>query len=192
MRRLYEEIVDSGLILTELPPGTRARKWTFPARNRIMAALAAMTVVVEARRRSGSLITATMASDLGREVGAVPGRVDNATAAGTNSLLRDGAQVVRRAQDVLDSLFGAGALEDRIELAAVPGPPLAPELVAVLALVEQGASGGDAIAASGLSAAAAAAALSHLELLGYVRSDSAGRFQRTTLAAPAEAEEASA
>ena len=192
MRRLYEEIVDSGLILTELPPGTRARKWTFPARNRIMAALAAMTVVVEARRRSGSLITATMASDLGREVGAVPGRVDNATAAGTNSLLRDGAQVVRRAQDVLDSLFGAGALEDRIELAAVPGPPLAPELVAVLALVEQGASGGDATAASGLSAAAAAAALSHLELLGYVRSDSAGRFQRTTLAAPAEAEEASA
>src|SRR4030095_8337765 len=111
------------------------RKWTFPARNRIMAALAAMTVVVEARQRSGSLITATMASDLGREVGAVPGRVGNATAAGTNSLLRDGAQVVRGAQDVLDSLLGAGALEDGIDLAAVRGPALAPELVAVLALV---------------------------------------------------------
>ena len=71
--RLYEEIVDRGLVIGELPPGTRPWRWTFPARNRIMAALGGMTVVVEARERSGSLITATMAQDLGREVGAVPG-----------------------------------------------------------------------------------------------------------------------
>src|SRR5215213_6511521 len=66
--RLYEEIVENGLVIAELPPGTSARRWSFPARNRIMAALSRMTVVVEARQRSGSLITAEMAQDLNREV----------------------------------------------------------------------------------------------------------------------------
>ncbi len=73
--RLYERIVERGVVVGELPPGTQARRWMFPARNRIMAALGRMTVVVEARERSGSLITAEMAQDLNREVGAVPGRV---------------------------------------------------------------------------------------------------------------------
>ena len=190
MRHLYEEIVKSGLILTELPPGTQARKWTVPARTRIMAALAAMTIVVEARRRSGSLITATMASDLGREVGAVPGRVGNSTSDGTNSLLRDGAQVVRGAQDVLDSLLGAGVLERAVRLGSGGGPALEGELPAVLELVELGAGSADAVAtAGGLAPSVAAAALSRLELLGYLSCDSAGRFQRTTLATPAEVEE---
>ena len=111
--RLYEEIVDSGLVIGELPPGTLPRRWTFPARNRIMAALGAMTVVVEARERSGSLITATMAEQLNREVGAVPGRVGSSPAAGTNGLLHDGAHVIRDGQDVLDALLGPGVRPDR-------------------------------------------------------------------------------
>ncbi|HEX3562132.1 MAG TPA: DNA-processing protein DprA, partial [Solirubrobacterales bacterium] len=106
--RLYEEIVERGLVLSELPPGTTARRWTFPARNRLMAALGRMTVVVEARERSGSLITAEMAQDLNREVGAVPGRVGSSPAAGTNGLLRDGASVIRGGNDVLDSMVGVG------------------------------------------------------------------------------------
>ena len=73
--RLYEEIVDSGLVIGELPPGRSRAGGRFPARNRIMAALGGMTVVVEARERSGSLITADLAEQLDREVGAVPGRV---------------------------------------------------------------------------------------------------------------------
>src|SRR3954452_14896929 len=84
---LYADIVERGLVRSELPPGTLARRWTFPARNRIMAALGGMTVVVEARERSGSLITATMAEHLNWEVGAVPGRVGSSPAAGTNALL---------------------------------------------------------------------------------------------------------
>ena len=175
--RLYDRIVDRGLVLSELPPGTTPRRWTFPARNRIMAALSSMTVVVEARHRSGSLITAGMASSLGREVGAVPGQVGSSSAAGTNSLLRDGAQVVRDADDVLDSLLGPGHEAQRRE-PADRTEKLEPELAAVLAEVEAGATGPDAVArGSGLDADAAGAALVRLELQGLVRSDSAGRFR---------------
>ena len=178
--KLYERIVDRGLVLSELPPGTTPRRWTFPARNRIMAALSAMTVVVEARHRSGSLITAGLAGDLGREVGAVPGQVGSASAAGTNSLLREGAQVVRDADDVLDSLLGPGQAGHRRE----PADRLAglePELAAVLEQVEGGASGPDSVSRGcGVDPDAAGAALVRLELQGLVRCDSAGRFRPTT------------
>src|SRR4029453_2394927 len=86
---LYAQIVERGLLIAELPPGTQPWRWTFPARNRIMAALGAMTVVVEARERSGSLITAEMAQDLNREVGAVPGLVGSSPAAGPKDLVHD-------------------------------------------------------------------------------------------------------
>lgn len=83
---------------------------TFPARNRIIAGLATLTVVVEAAERSGSLITATLAEgQVGREVGAVPGRPTVTGTRGSNTLLRQGCAVIRDAQDVLDQLFGAGA-----------------------------------------------------------------------------------
>ena len=72
-RRLHEQVAERGLVLSELPPGTPAQRWSFPARNRIMAGLARMTVVVEAADPSGSLITAEFARDLGRAVAAVPG-----------------------------------------------------------------------------------------------------------------------
>jgi DNA processing protein len=177
-RRLYERIAADGLILSELPPGTTPRRWSFPARNRIMAALAEITVVVEARERSGSLITAGMASDLGREVGAVPGQVGGSSAAGANGLLRDGAQVIRGAEDVLDSLIGAGASIESVRSADSTAEPLDPELEAALERVQLGDSGPDAVAReSGLSPDAAAGALVRLELRGLVRSDSAGRYR---------------
>src|SRR6185312_15363204 len=74
-RSLWRRLQERGLVLSELPPGTGAWRWAFPARNRIMAALAAMTVIVEGEERSGSLITADLAADLGRDLGAVPGPV---------------------------------------------------------------------------------------------------------------------
>lgn len=183
MRRLYAEIVSDGLVLAELPPGVQARRWTFPARNRIMAALGELVVVVEARHRSGSLITADLAGELGRELGAVPGRVRTSSAAGTNQLLRDGAQVIRSGQDALDSLLGAGAAEAR---PAPPGPALDRELASVLELVEGGAGNLDAVAqGAGLAAGAAAVALTRLELLGYVSVEGSGRYERTALAVDA-------
>jgi DNA processing protein len=180
--RLYDEIVERGLVLGELPPGTTARRWTFPARNRIMAALGRMTIVVEARERSGSLITAEMAQDLSREVGAVPGRVGSSPAAGTNDLLRDGAVVIRGGDDVLDSMLGIGV--ERVAGSSARGPRLESDLAEVLDLVERGAGSADALArASGMEPGPLAAALVRLELSGYLRSDSGGRYERTTLAA---------
>ncbi len=180
--RLYEEIVEKGLVIAELPPGTRARRWTFPARNRIMAALSQMTVVVEARERSGSLITAEMAQELSREVGAVPGRVGSSPAEGTNALLRDGASLIRGGEDVLDAMIGVGA--ERGARGRGSGASLEPELAAVLDLVERGANTADALArASALGPGPLAAALVRLELSGYLRTDPSGRYERTALRA---------
>jgi DNA processing protein len=178
-RSLWRRISESGAVISELPPGATPWRWTFPARNRIMAGLAGMTVVVEAASRSGSLITADLAADLGRDLGAVPGPVTSRASAGPNGLLAGGACVVRDAQDVLDAMLGPGAREvDR------SGPALDPELAIALAAVEGGETTCDGVAAaSGLPGAEAATALARLELLGYVTCSSVGSYARTLLRA---------
>jgi DNA processing protein len=179
-RRLYERIVASGAVVSEVPAGTRPGPGCFPKRNRIMAALGAMTVVVEAAQPSGSLITADQAHRLGREVGAVPGRVTARVAEGTNGLLADGAAVIRDAQDVLDRLLGVGMTDVRRA-----GPALEPELARVAEAVEGGAAAPDAVAlAAGMPAGDAAVALARLELMGYLRVDNAGRYARTSVRVP--------
>jgi DNA processing protein len=180
-RSLWRRISETDLVVSEQPPGAPPWKWTFPARNRIMAAIAGMTVVVEAAARSGSLITADLAADLGRDLGAVPGPVNSRASAGPNNLLAGGACLVRDAQDVLDALLGPGAkrLERR-------GSPLDARLQAVLAAVEAGESGCDAVAtALDLTGPEAAAALARLELLGYLACSSMGIYTRTMQATPA-------
>lgn len=157
-------------------------RWTFPARNRIMAALAGMTVVVEAAARSGSLITTDLAADLGRDLGAVPGPVTSRASVGPNNLLAGGACVVRDAQDVLDAMLGVGARP--LERS---GPALDPAQRKVLAAVEGGAGTCDGVAATlALSGAEAAAALARLELLGYLSCSPLGDYTRTLLSAPPE------
>ncbi len=113
-----------------------------------MAALAGMTVVVEAAQRSGSLITADLAADLGRDLGAVPGPVNSRASAGTNDLLAGGACLVRDAQDVLDAMLGPG-----VRRAERAGPRLEPALLGVLAAVERGEETCDASPPSWTSAA---------------------------------------
>lgn len=179
-RALWRQIGERGLVLAELPPGTGAWRWTFPARNRIMAALAGMTVIVEAARRSGSLITADLAADLGRDLGAVPGPVNARASAGANDLLAGGACLVRGAQDVLDAMLGPGA-----RIVGRPGPALTPELLRVLAAVEEGEETCDAIADRlDLSGAEAASAMASLEALGYVSCSLVGSYSRTMLQPP--------
>ncbi len=179
-RSLWRRICEQGLVLSELPPGAAPWRWTFPARNRIMAALAGMTVVVEAAARSGSLITADLAADIGRDLGAVPGPVTSRASAGPNNLLAGGACVVRDAQDVLDAMLGVGAR--RLHRA---GPELDPGLAAVLAAVDADATTCDAVAtALGVPGPEAAAALARLELLGYVTCSQVGIYTRTLLTAP--------
>lgn len=193
-RGLYERICAQGAVVSELPPGCGPWRWTFPARNRIIAALGGVTVVVEAAERSGSLITAELAAELGREVGAVPGRVTSPLAVGTNRLIADGAHVVRDARDVLDLLFGAGARGPasgaelhgaepgkNAERASVMG--LRAELREVLEAVECGHDTVDGLSCDGavarpLDAGELMAALGELELLGLVRRDLGGRYRR--------------
>jgi DNA processing protein len=173
---LHRQIVENGLVVAELPPGQRPYRWSFPARNRLMAALARMTVVVEAGEASGTLITADFAQDLGRTLGAVPGRVSTRAAAGSNRLLREGAAVVRDASDVLDELFGIGTG------ATVPMPRAEPDVDPVdrrlLDAVESRLDIDGIATFSGLPVNETRAALARLETGGLIRRDGLFGWER--------------
>ncbi|WP_265530020.1 DNA-processing protein DprA [Sphingomicrobium marinum] len=109
------DIAERGLLVAEMPPGTEPRARHFPYRNRVIAGLAAGTVVVEAAPKSGSLITARLAGEMGREVMAVPGSPLDPRARGGNRLIKDGATLIENADDVLACL---GPLDDRMERVA--------------------------------------------------------------------------
>jgi DNA processing protein len=178
---LHRRIRTEGLVLSEMPPGTKPRRWSFPARNRIMAALSRITIVVEGTSKSGSLITARFAQDLGRDVGAVPGQITSTLATGPNDLLADGACVVRSAADVLDVLYGPGARAVPPDRLAPRGrarePPLAPRLARLLKAVEKGATV-DGLARAGEDVGDLLAGLTELELLGLVRRGPGGAYLR--------------
>ena len=163
-RSLYMELVRSGTVVSEMPPGSRPRRWCFPARNRTMASLAGLTVVVEAAERSGSLITAEMALSAGREVGAVPGPVTSPVSAGCNELIRTGAALVRDGFDLVETLApGTG------RVATGPELPVDPGLAAAFGAVAEGASTVDMVAERiGEGAASVMVAITALELDGLV------------------------
>lgn len=172
--RLRREIAGHGAVVSEFPFATGPQKWNFPIRNRIIAALACGTLVVQGEARSGSLITARLALELGRDVYAVPGRIFDSRAHGPNRLIRDGALPAQRPRDILESLplavrdrlpasvaapaaaASAEAAGDaaRLLAAMTPGEPAAPELLA---------------AGSGLGVDRILALLLELELAGHVR-----------------------
>ena len=107
--QLMDRIAGSGLILSEYPPGTPAAAYHFPQRNRIISGLSEILLVVQARVRSGALITAELAAEQGREVFAVPGNIDSQYHLGTNQLIRDGASVITTVEEILEPLGLAGA-----------------------------------------------------------------------------------
>ena len=172
---LHVAIREHGCVVSEMPPGTGIHRWAFVARNRIIAALARVLVVVEATERSGSLTTADFATDLGRTVAAVPGRVTTRLAAGTNALIKDGAHLVRDAADVLDLLAD---LTGR-SFSTAPEPPPAPDHPgALLAAVERGRGTVAELATTAGEARAVLAGLGELESLGLVRRGFGGRYER--------------
>ena len=164
---LYRNILESGLVVSEYAPGVRAEPHHFPRRNRIIAALATDVIIVEASRRSGALITAGIALDLGREVHAVPGPIDRPTSEGTNRLLADGAGII---VDVgLDDGFAhAGSLPREPELRGLlevlPAAPVTVEEAALIA---------------GLSVEEVATSLTVLEIRGFLTPTRDGRIMRT-------------
>ena len=178
---LHEQIAEAGLLVAEQPAGTQPLARHFPARNRIIAGIAAGTLVVEAAPRSGSLITARLAGEMGREVMAIPGSPLDSRAHGCNQLIRDGAVLVQSADDVIELLQGfTGAPRSSFresagggcaELAEPAGDPA--DVAALLSVAP--VSVDELIRQSGAGASAVHLALLELELAGRLVRHAAGR-----------------
>ncbi|MHA6722164.1 DNA-processing protein DprA [Sphingomonas sp. RS2018] len=177
---LQEEVATRGLLIAEQPPGGEPRARQFPYRNRIIAGLAIGTVVVEAAPKSGSLISARLAGEAGREVMAVPGSPLDPRAQGCNGLIRDGATLVQSADDILEAIRPIDARAVRAQTMGFDGPPpddasdaeraritqlLGPVPVGVDELIRQ----------SGCSPSAAQMVLLELELAGRLERHAGGR-----------------
>jgi DNA processing protein len=171
---LRRDIAAAGAVITEFPCGCTPEAWHFPVRNRLIAALALGTLVVQAGERSGSLITARHALDLGREVLAVPGSVFAARAAGPHALLRDGAVPAATPRDVLDALLGPSRAA-ALELPGAPGSPGGARPGGVRGAVLEALEVGEPRSPEALAAAlgegidAVLGALLELELEGWAR-----------------------
>ncbi|MGH7398241.1 MAG: DNA-processing protein DprA [Candidatus Rokuibacteriota bacterium] len=179
-RRLAAEIVERGALVSQFEPGMPPLPQNFPARNQVIAAMSLAVVVVEAAERSGSLITARLAAELGREVLAVPGRITAPESRGANRLIQDGAAVATGWEDVVAVLpeRWKACLRDAPAPAA-PAAPAPPEAHHVLGLLGEDPVDIDhVIEGSGLSAGRVSAALLELELEGRVRQIEGKRFVR--------------
>jgi DNA processing protein len=169
---LHREIIERGLVLSELPPGAHSHGGSFPNRNRILAGLSKVTIVVEAPFGSGALITARHANDLGRDVGIVPGPIDSPQSQGSNLLMRDGAHPI---VDVADALGLAGL---------APHPRAEPRVddeieMRVWAALAHGSATLDEICArAGLPVAQCLSAVTGLELRGAVECALTGEVRR--------------
>jgi DNA processing protein len=173
-RQLHRAIAERGLVVSENPPGMRAHKGAFPKRNRIIAALAPVTIVVEAGFRSGALNTASQALELGRVVAAVPGPIDSEQSRGSNQLLRDGAVLIAAPDDAL-ALLGISPPKDVREAI----PVLAESEQKVWDALKAGLAEMDSLpAATGLSMAECLAAVTSLEILSLVECSLAGEIRR--------------
>jgi DNA processing protein len=167
---LARRICATGLVVSEYAPGVEPAPWRFPARNRVVAGLAQATVVVEARERSGALITADFALEEGREVFACPGEITSALSAGTNGLLRLGATPLTCAGDVLEH-FGLAAPE-------AAEVDLTPTARALLDKLVAPMTADELVRAASIEPGAAAAALAELELAGLI-AESDGVYRAT-------------
>jgi DNA processing protein len=176
--RLHAAVASRGAVISELPPGARGHRWCFVARNRIIAALAAATVVVQATERSGSLTTADFAAELGRAVGAVPGPVTTRLSAGTHALIQAGAPLIVDAAGALELLAGATGQALPEASGKDPAPHVPARLAELLHAIEDGCGTITELAETPDEARTALAGLGELERLGLVRRGFAGRWER--------------
>ncbi|WP_082117133.1 DNA-processing protein DprA [Sedimenticola thiotaurini] len=185
-RDLAHQIAEQGALVSELPPGTPPLPANFPRRNRIISGLSVGTLVVEAARQSGSLITARLATEQGREVFAIPGSIHNPLARGCHALIRQGAKLVETADDILEELAPLlGAQLERTEpVSTVKAEPEArlwdQEYQQLMAALDFDPTPVDLlIERSGLTADAVSSMLLLLELEGFVSAAPGGRYCRT-------------
>jgi len=188
---LAEQIAARGALVSEFPPDTPARRENFPQRNRIISALALGTLVVEAARQSGSLITARFAAEQGREVFAIPGSIHSPLSRGCHRLIRDGAKLVETADDVLAELgmvlqaARGDTQQEHAGAARAAVPALDKEYEILLDALGFDPTGIDALVErSGLKPEAIASMLLILELRGEVETRPGGRYCRRANQAP--------
>ena len=180
-RRLYQTIREKGVVISEFPAGHEHFKGCHPRRNRIIAALSRLTIVVEAGDRSGALITASYALSFSRDVAAVPGRIDSEASVGANRLLRDGAHVITCVDDALALAKFTTRIDSTATLADSAQPSLAlgsdeAELWQMLA--SGGASTDDLVHRTAWPAARCLVAITNLELQGLVSCTPSGAVHR--------------
>jgi DNA processing protein len=177
-RELAHDIVEQGgVLVSEYAPGTAPLPGNFPRRNRIISGLSLGTLVVEAALRSGSLITARLAVEQGREVFAIPGSIHNPLARGCHQLIRQGAKLVETAQDILEELAPQlkAAIAEPQGMTECGGEALDEEYQRLLACLHEAPSSVDQLVTrSGLTADAVSSMLLLLELQGYVVSTAGG------------------
>ena len=193
-KALAHRIIEHGALISPFPPGTDARPGNFPARNRIISGMSLGTLVVEAGVRSGSLITARLATEQGREVFAIPGSVHNPLARGCHRLIRDGAKLVEKAEEVVEELAPmAGELAESIQalleqsedldldkVGSSPHIDNDPDYQRLLeAIGFEPAPVDDIIRRSELTTAAVSSMLLTMELDGRVVAHPGGRYSRT-------------
>jgi len=175
-RSLYERVRRTGCAVSELPCDCRGRHWGTVASERILAELAAVTVVVEAEQTPGDLAPARMAWALGRGVAAIPGRVTSPLSRGTHALLLEGASLVRGAQDVLELLYSLGAGRPQAQIEDERHAGLEPRLSTMLERVGAGSDTPDKLTSGAGEAAAVLLALTELELMGLLTRGDGGRY----------------
>ncbi len=169
--QLYHDLAATGAVLSEYPPGTTPEPFRFPARNRIVSGLSLGTLVVEAGRRSGALITARLALEQGREVFAVPGRIDSHKSSGAHQLLQDGAKLVQSVDDICEEIGWQLAPSSKPSAPTTSVTPVtgAAELALLAILAERSCEVDELVRASGLEAATVGSSLLRLELAGVIR-----------------------
>jgi len=166
--KLFDKITENGAVISEFVPGTQPDAWRFPVRNRLISGLALGVLIVESRLTGGAMITATLAAEMGRDVWAIPGPTDNPPSEGPHVLIREGAKLIERAEDILEEL-GIEVESARRERPALPDN-LTPEqksIIQVLSLHPKHVD--DIIGECKLSPAVASSTLTLLEMLGLVR-----------------------
>jgi len=181
-RELAHAIADHGALVSEYPLGSPPRRQHFPQRNRLISGMSLGTVVVEAAKRSGSLITARLASEQGREVFAIPGSIHSPLSRGCHQLIRQGAKLVESAADIVDELGPlAGHLMQNSEAAALPVPAATHDAEYEVLLDAMGfdpVTADDLAVRCGLTIGQVSSMLLILELEGMIEAQSGGRYSR--------------